>query len=935
MFGTNHHRNSQHGSYTHGRLHSSGSPQGADPQVWHWFSAVDTDRSGYITANELQTALINANGAKFDLDTVKMLMNIFDTDRSGTIGFQEFTGLWKYIVDWQNVFRHFDHDQSGSIDGRELTEALQSFGYNLSPALLTLIEHKYASGPIAGYGPPPGITFDRFVRACVTIKTLTDSFKRLDVDRDGWVQLNYEQFMSRPGNECYDIWDMIYRCRCSAVGRYFSSSLIAGFGGVRKPQPDSSNTTLSPPSIMSLNREKVVAWPPVLPYDRQGVPVPGTKRPGQTAHYRNAIYGLLTEHTPNSLKTLDEVFSCGLKVGQNQPFLGHRPIVSQSPLRYANKYVWQTYGEVDERRRHIGSALHAMFRAGTLGGGEYDTVGIWSQNRPEWQIIDIALQSYQKVSVSLYDTLGKDSVEYIVNHAHLTVVFSTSDHLPTLLRLANKAPQVRLLVSIDDLTPEAKKVLVEWGQSHDIKVMELRELEAFGKANRIEPIPASPDLVVSICYTSGTTNNPKGVVLRHRNLALAVQSNLYGLQLPDNGTLLSYLPLAHIYERICELCCIAVGARIGYFSGDPLRLLEDAQILRPQFFPSVPRVLNRVYQAAMVGGNVPGLRGNIFRKAISVKLEKLHRTGDPTHALWDKLVFRKIQAVLGGQLMLVTSGSAPINGDVMDFLKIAFACEVDEGHYGMTENCATCTKTLPNDPSGSGTVGPPQPVNEVKLIDVPSMDYTSEDKPNPRGELCVRGDNCFSEYYKDEANTRQTVDGEGWIRTGDVAEIDACGRVKIIDRVKNIMKLAQGEYVALEKIENMYSGSPIVSQIYVHGDSLQSFLVAVVVPDPTQLANLASTLLGRKVSPEDQENLLQALANQRIHDHILSMLTNEAKRSGLKGFETVKRIHLTLEAFSIENGTLTPTLKIKRKDAHKMYKTMLDELYELGEPGSR
>jgi len=122
-------------------------------------------------------------------------MGIFDTDRSGTITFQEFTGLWKYIADWQNVFRHFDRDRSGSIDGQELSDALRSFGYNLSPNLLALVQAKYAPIHAAGYGPPPGITFDRFVRACVVVKTLTESFQRVDTDRDGWVQLSYEQFL--------------------------------------------------------------------------------------------------------------------------------------------------------------------------------------------------------------------------------------------------------------------------------------------------------------------------------------------------------------------------------------------------------------------------------------------------------------------------------------------------------------------------------------------------------------------------------------------------------------------------------------------------------------------------------------------------------------------------------------------------------------------
>jgi Ca2+-binding EF-hand superfamily protein len=156
---------------------------------------VDKDRSGAISVTELQSALVNGDWTRFDLDTVKMLMNMFDTDRSGTIGFPEFKGLWKYIADWQGVFRHFDADRSGSIEGRELAEALRSFGYNLSPNILTLVEHKYSSQPTQGGGPPPGITFDRFVRACVVVKTLTEAFQRVDTDGDGWAQMNYEQFM--------------------------------------------------------------------------------------------------------------------------------------------------------------------------------------------------------------------------------------------------------------------------------------------------------------------------------------------------------------------------------------------------------------------------------------------------------------------------------------------------------------------------------------------------------------------------------------------------------------------------------------------------------------------------------------------------------------------------------------------------------------------
>jgi len=685
---------------------------------------------------------------------------------------------------------------------------------------------------------------------------------------------------------------------------------------------------------MPLVNDKIVPWPAVMPFDKQSVPVPGTKRPGQTAHYQNGIWGLVDENTPNSLITLDQIFLDGLKAGKNVPFLGERRVISTKPLKFAPTYTWLTFGEADLRRRYIGSALHSLFQKGELGGGEFPTVGIWSANRPEWQLLDIALASYQKVSVSLYDTLGKDSVEYIINHAHLTVVFSTSDHFPILLKLAPKTPTLKMVVCIDTVAPETAKLLREWSQAQGLVFKEFAEFEAYGKANLIEPIPAYPDLVASICYTSGTTSNPKGAILKHKNLALATHSNLYGMNLPDHACILSYLPLAHIYERICELGVIAVGGRIGYYTGDPLRLLEDAQILKPNFFPSVPRVLNRVYQSAMVSGNAPGIKGILFNKALQAKLERLHTTGQVTHALWDRLVFRKIQAVIGGQVQLVTSGSAPINPEVMDFLKIAFACEAVEG-YGMTENCATCAKTWPNDAGATGTVGPPQAINEVKLVDVPAMGYTSEDKPNPRGELCVRGANCFTTYYKDEKNTKETVDAEGWIHTGDVAEIDSCGRIKIVDRVKNIMKLAQGEYVALEKIENLYSSNPLVTQIYVHGDGLQSYLVAVLVPDPVQLSAVVSTVQGKKIATDDTAALAAACADGAIREHILSILTKVAKANGLKGFEMIRRLHLTTTPFSIENNTLTPTMKIRRKDAYNLYKAEIDGLYALGEPSSR
>ena len=251
-------------------------------------------------------------------------------------------------------------------------------------------------------------------------------------------------------------------------------------------------------------------------------------------------------------------------------------------------------------------------------------------------------------------------------------------------------------------------------------------------------------------------------------LAAATYSNLSGQDLPANVTpvVLSYLPLAHIYEvnltpsphwdlahihsqRTFELNVTASGGLIGYSTGSPLRLIEDLQILKPNVLPSVPRVLNRIYQAIAVNLKAPGLKGALLRRGVAAKLERLKQTGDHTHLFWDKLVFNKVRAIIGGRVDMLGTGSAPLNPEIMDFLRVTLVCDVIQG-YGMTENCGTCTRVFPRDPTAAGTVGWPQSVNEMKLVDVPSMGYSVLDKPYPRGEICVRGANCFSGYYKSE-----------------------------------------------------------------------------------------------------------------------------------------------------------------------------------------
>ncbi|KAG8918228.1 hypothetical protein FRC00_012718, partial [Tulasnella sp. 408] len=221
----------------------------------------------------------------------------------------------------------------------------------------------------------------------------------------------------------------------------------------------------------------------------------------------------------------------------------------------------------------------------------------------------------------------------------------------------------------------------------------------------------------------------------------------------------------------------------------------------------------------------------------------------------------------------------------MDFLKISFVgCEVLEG-YALTETCAFGTRTWSDDDAGAtGTIGGAAVFEELKLVDVPELGYTSEEKPNPRGELCFKGDNVFSRYYKDEKQTAEAIDKDGWFHTGDVAEIDECGRFKIIDRVKNIMKLSQGEYVALEKLENLYSACPVVAQIYIHGDSLRDHLVAVVVPDPATLAIIAEEQAKYKFDHRAEHALAAAVKEPAVVKAVLDSMTNQVKKDGgLKG----------------------------------------------------
>ncbi len=313
------------------------------------------------------------------------------------------------------------------------------------------------------------------------------------------------------------------------------------------------------------------------------------------------------------------------------------------------------------------------------------------------------------------------------------------------------------------------------------------------------------------------------------------------------------------------------------------------------------------------------MQRKLFALAYASKKASLAE-GRPVSAFWDKLVFSKLRQRLGGRVRIMSSGSAPISGEVLEFLRICFGGVVFEG-YGMTESACVIAKTAASDFT-TGHVGAPAPSCEVKLVDVPEMQYTTRDVPCPRGEICIRGPSVFQGYYKDAAQTAEVLDADGWLHSGDIGMWLPGGRLKIIDRKKNIFKLAQGEYVAPEKIENVYIRAPLVAACFIHGDSLAPALVAVVVPDEEVLQAWA-----KERGHPAASNVRALCADPKVIAAVYEQMQACAEEAGLRSFEQAKAVHLHPEVFTVESGLITPTFKLKRPQARAYFKAAIDGMY--------
>lgn len=295
-------------------------------------------------------------------------------------------------------------------------------------------------------------------------------------------------------------------------------------------------------------------------------------------------------------------------------------------------------------------------------------------------------------------------------------------------------------------------------------------------------------------YTSGTTGDPKGVKLTHRMIitmatSLTVRIGRGSKAMDEDDTYISYLPASHSFEQGIFGITLIYGMRCGFYGGDPLKLVsDDLPALKPTFFPSVPRLYNRIYGKLTDGIKAAtGVKKTLIDRGLATKLEALRRDGIVNNACWDKIVFSKMKMLLGGNVRLMCTGSAPLSGDVIDFLKVCFCADLVEG-YGLTETSAGSCAMQPKDRL-SGYVGGPVANCKIRLRDIPEMNYLHTQDP-PRGEVCFWGPAIMKGYFKNPEKTAEAFTEDGWFLSGDVGEVAPNGAIKIVDRAKNIFKLS-------------------------------------------------------------------------------------------------------------------------------------------------
>jgi long-chain acyl-CoA synthetase len=559
-----------------------------------------------------------------------------------------------------------------------------------------------------------------------------------------------------------------------------------------------------------------------------------------------------------------------------------------------DRWVRRSFDEVRETVRSLALGLI------DLGVEKGDKVSILGNTRPEWTYFDFAALSVGAVVVPIYQTNSPEECQYVLENSDAKVVVVEDDEqlakirevrgsLPLLEQVVRMTGNSDDAISLDDLAARGDgRDAAEWERRWSAVV---------------------PEDICTFIYTSGTTGPPKGCVISHGNYRAMLNMVNATSTIEDNDLTYLYLPLAHSFALLIQLGSFDLGATIAYWERDPLKIMPNLAEVKPTYFPSVPRIFEKIYTAATSGMEKQGgLKKAIFDWSIRVgeKVRSKERAGrEPgfllrkQYGFADKQVLSKIRGLFGGRLRLAVSGAAPISPEILRFFDAAGVL-VLEG-WGMTETSTAATISSPDD-FRIGTIGKPFPGCEVKI---------AED-----GEILVKGPNVFQGYYKNEEATRETI-VNGWLHTGDLGAIDEDGFIRITGRKKDIIITAGGKNITPANLETEIKQHPLVSQCVVVGDR-RPYLVALVTLDPEEAAAYAQ----EHGLPEDPAQLASNPdVRAAIETHLAKVNEKFAR------VEQVKKIAILPHDLSQENGELTPTLKVKRAVVADKHQGEIEKLY--------
>lgn len=564
--------------------------------------------------------------------------------------------------------------------------------------------------------------------------------------------------------------------------------------------------------------------------------------------------------------------------------------------REGKEFVPISYRQLGERVYRCAAGLWALdVRPG-------DRICILSDNCPEWAIADWASICLGAISAPIYPTLTSAQAAEILADAEPKVVFARDDKQINKLHEAFKILKFGARIVSFEKNSSTDAVTLEQlsGMASDLD-------EATFRRRALEIAPSE---IATFIYTSGTTGEPKGAMLSHSNLMSNIEASLQVLPVDHNDTLLSFLPLSHVFERMAgHFLAMRIGATVAYaesmftLSSDMLSVQPTAMLAVPRFYGSImDRILSSVADS-------PGLRKALFHRALEVgkQYSAQWRSGQRTpfllglqHKLLDKLVGEKIRARTGGRIRFFASGGAALPRDVAEFFH-AFGLLIVEG-YGLTETSPVITINTVEAPR-FGTVGKPIPGVELKI---------AED-----GEILSRGPHIMRGYYNKPQATAEAINDDGWFHTGDIGELDADGYLRITDRKKDLLVLANGKNVAPQPIENLLRSSEFIQEAALFGDGM-SQPIALIIPDFERI---------KKHAHDHQinfANLHELVENEQI-EALIKAEVDRANRQ-LADYQRVRRFRLLPEPFSIETGELTPTLKVKRRVVLQKYTAIINEM---------